>query len=63
MLIEIYRFELTRHFQTLSTRIYYLLFLALGALWMTASGGALPDASVSFGGGKILINLKTAVKR
>ena len=40
----------------LSTRIYFLLFAALGFLWMTAAGGALPNASVTFGGGKVFIN-------
>src|SRR5580692_6443700 len=53
---EIFRFELVRHLHAISTRVYMLLFAALGFLWMTAAGGALPDAQVSFGGGKILIN-------
>ena len=50
------RFELVRHARALSTRIYVLLFAALGFLFMTAAGGALPNASVNFGGGKVLIN-------
>ncbi len=56
MLAEILRFELFRHLRALSTRIYLFLFAALGFLWMTAAGGALPNASVRFGGGKVFIN-------
>src|ERR1700733_937896 len=56
MLIEILRFELSRHVRALSTRIYIIVFAALGFLWMAAAGGALPNASVSFGGGKVFIN-------
>jgi ABC-2 type transport system permease protein len=56
MLTEIFRFELVRHLRAISTRIYVLIFAALGFLWMTAAGGALPNASVNFGGGKIFIN-------
>ncbi len=56
MLTEVLRFEFSRHLRALSTRIYLLLFAALGFLWMTAAGGAFPNASVSFGGGKVFIN-------
>ncbi len=56
MLTEIFRFEFARHIRALSTRVYLLLFAALGFLVMTAAGGALPNASVSFGSGKVLIN-------
>jgi ABC-2 type transport system permease protein len=56
MLTEILRFELSRHLRAISTRIYFLLFAALGFLWMTAAGGALPNASIGFGAGKVFIN-------
>ncbi|HEY3837214.1 MAG TPA: ABC transporter permease, partial [Bryobacteraceae bacterium] len=56
MLTEILRFELSRNARALSTRIYVLVFFALGFLWMTAAGGALPNASVNFGGGKVYMN-------
>jgi ABC-2 type transport system permease protein len=56
MLTEILRFELSRQVRALSTRIYLLLFAALGFLWMTAVEGAFPNASISFGGDKIFLN-------
>lgn len=56
MLTEILRFELSRHLRAISTRVYALLFAALGFLWMMAAGGGLPNASVNFGGGKVLLN-------
>src|SRR5579863_2048376 len=56
MLTEILRFELSRNARALSTRIYIVLFAVLGFLWMSAAGGALPNASVNFGGGKVYMN-------
>src|SRR5689334_14005856 len=56
MLIETVRFALSRHLRAMSTGIYFVLFLSLGILWMAAAGGAIPNATVSFGAGKVHIN-------
>jgi len=54
-LFAIAAFETRQRLKLLSTWVYFFAFLALAMLWMAAAGGALRDATVSFGG-RILIN-------
>jgi hypothetical protein len=54
-LFAIAAFEARQRLKLLSTWIYFFAFLALAMLWMAAAGGALKDATVSFGG-RVLIN-------
>ena len=49
-------FDFVRRLRMVSTYVYFAVFGALAGFWMAAAGGALPSASVSFGGDKILIN-------
>ncbi len=56
MLANIFLFELGQRLRRISTYIYFLVFFALGMLFVLMSGGAFSSASVDFGtGGKILI--------
>ncbi|RNF28861.1 membrane protein, partial [Massilia aurea] len=43
------RFEAGQRLRRLSTWVYFAVFVALGMLWMAASGGAFRDLIVSFG--------------
>ena len=54
-LLAIAGFEARQRLKLLSTWIYFFAFMALAMLWMAAAGGALRDATVSFGG-RLLIN-------
>jgi ABC-2 type transport system permease protein len=57
MVLTIASFELRQRLQRISTYVYFLIFLLLGALFAAVSGGAIPNASVEFGtGGKVLVN-------
>jgi ABC-type transport system involved in multi-copper enzyme maturation permease subunit len=56
MLANIFLFELGQRLRRISTYVYFLVFFALGLLFILMSGGAFATASVDFGtGGKILI--------
>ncbi|MFO1312769.1 MAG: M1 family aminopeptidase [Burkholderiales bacterium] len=55
-LLAIAWFDFVRRLRMVSTYVYFVLFGAIGALWMAAAGGALSSASVNFGGDKVLIN-------
>lgn len=44
------RFEASQRLRRLSTWVYFSVFLALGMLWMAASGGVFRDIAISFGG-------------
>jgi len=48
-LLVIARFEAGQRLRRLSTWVYFAVFLALGMLWMAASGGVFRDLIVSFG--------------
>lgn len=48
-LLAIARFEARQRFKLLSTWVYFTVFLALGMLWMAASGGVFRDLVVTFG--------------
>jgi hypothetical protein len=54
-LLVIAGFEARQRLKLLSTWVYFFAFMALAMLWMAAAGGALRDATVSFGG-RLLIN-------
>ncbi|MEW7848953.1 M1 family aminopeptidase [Massilia aurea] len=48
-LLVIARFEASQRLRLLSTWVYFVGFLALGMLWMGASGGAFRELSITFG--------------
>ncbi|HSU43304.1 MAG TPA: hypothetical protein VLN42_03720, partial [Casimicrobiaceae bacterium] len=49
-------FEFRTRVTRISTWVYFAIFGALAMLWMAAAGGALRNAAVSFGSGKIWID-------
>jgi ABC-2 type transport system permease protein len=49
-------FEFRTRVARISTWVYFAIFGALAMLWMAAAGGALRNAAVSFGSGKIWID-------
>lgn len=56
MVSSILAFEFTRRLRRISTYVYFVVFFALGFLFVLMSGGAFPSATVDFGtGGKVLI--------
>lgn len=56
MVASILVFEFSRRLRRISTYIYFLVFLALGFLFVLMSGGAFPSATIDFGtGGKVLV--------
>jgi ABC-2 type transport system permease protein len=57
MVLTIAWFEFRQRLQRISTYVYFLVFLLLGMLFVVASGGAIPNATIEFGtGGKVLVN-------
>jgi ABC-2 type transport system permease protein len=56
MVLSILAFEFTRRSRRISTYVYFLVFFALGFLFVLMSGGAFAGAAVDFGtGGKVLV--------
>jgi ABC-2 type transport system permease protein len=55
-LLVIAGFEFRSRMRMISTWVYFLMYAAIAGLWMAAAGGAIGDATISFGGDKILIN-------
>lgn len=56
MIASILAFEFSRRMRRISTYVYFLVFFALGFLFVLMSGGALAEATVDFGtGGKVLV--------
>lgn len=56
MVFTIAGFELLQRLRRISTYVYFLIYAALGWLFVLMSGGAIPGATVDFGtGGKILV--------
>jgi ABC-2 type transport system permease protein len=50
-------FEFSQRLRRISTYVYFVVFFALGLLFVLTTGGAVPGASVDFGtGGKVLVN-------
>ena len=57
MVASILLFEVRQRLRRISTYIYFVVFFALGFLFVNLAGGALPGGSVDFGtGGKVLLN-------
>ena len=56
MTASILAFEFSRRLHRISTYIYFVVFFALGFLFVLMSGGAFKEATVDFGtGGKVLV--------
>jgi len=56
MITRILAFEFTQRLRRISTYVYFLVFFALGFLFVLMSGGAFPNATVDFGtGGRVLV--------
>ena len=56
MVLSILSFEFNRRLRRISTYVYFVVFFALGFLFVLMSGGAFPGASVDYGtGGKVLV--------
>ena len=57
MVLPIAAFEVRQRLRRISTYVYFAIFLALGAFFILAAGGAIAWATVDFGtGGKVNIN-------
>jgi ABC-2 type transport system permease protein len=57
MVASILLFEVRQRLRRISTYIYFVVFFALGFLFVNLAGGAFPGGSVDFGtGGKVLLN-------
>ena len=54
-------FEFRTRVRRISTWVYFAIFLALAMLWIAAAGGAIADAVVSFGSGKVWVNSPYAI--
>ena len=54
-------FEFRTRFTRISTWVYFAIFVALAMFWMAAAGGALRNASVSFGSSKTWIDSPYAI--
>ena len=55
-LLTIAGFEFRSRLKLLSTWVYFGVFLLLALLWIAAAGGLFPNASISFGSGKVAVN-------
>ena len=55
------RFEFRTRVKRISTWVYFLVFFALAMLWIAAAGGAVPNAIVAFGSGKVWVNSPYAI--
>ena len=56
-------FEFRTRVKRISTWVYFVVFLALATLWTAAAGGAIPNANVVFGSGKVHINSPYAISQ
>ncbi|MFZ6742729.1 M1 family aminopeptidase [Undibacterium sp. JH2W] len=59
-MLAILLFELRQKSRSLSSYVYFLVFFCLALLWMAVAGGAIPNASIGFGG-KVHINSPLAI--
>src|SRR5271165_1148564 len=56
MVLSILSFEFSRRLRRISTYVYFVVFFALGFLFVLMSGGAFAGAAVDYGtGGKVLV--------
>ena len=60
-LLAIAWFEFRTRVKRISTWVYFLVFFALAMLWTAAAGGAVPNAIVAFGSGKVWVNSPYAI--
>ncbi|HET8830428.1 MAG TPA: hypothetical protein VFN86_00040, partial [Casimicrobiaceae bacterium] len=60
-LLAIAAFEFRTRVKRISTWVYFLVFFALAMLWTAAAGGAIPNAIVAFGSGKVWVNSPYAI--
>ncbi|HSV17293.1 MAG TPA: M1 family aminopeptidase [Casimicrobiaceae bacterium] len=60
-LLAIARFEVRTRVKRLSTWVYFVAFFAIAMLWTAAAGGAIANANIIFGSGKIWINSPYAI--
>jgi ABC-type transport system involved in multi-copper enzyme maturation permease subunit len=60
-LLAIAGFELRTRVKRLSTWVYFVVFFAAAMLWTAAAGGAVPNANIVFGSGKVWINSPYAI--
>src|SRR4051794_39343599 len=60
-LLAIAGFELRTRIKRLSTWVYFAVFFAAAMLWTAAAGGAIPNANIVFGSGKVWINSPYAI--
>jgi hypothetical protein len=60
-LFAIAAFEFRTRVRRISTWVYFLVFFALAMLWTAAAGGAVPNAIVAFGSGKVWVNSPYAI--
>ncbi|HEX6795524.1 MAG TPA: hypothetical protein VF304_16885, partial [Casimicrobiaceae bacterium] len=58
---SIARFEFRTRLARISTWVYFAIFGALAMFWMAAAGGALRNATVSFGSSKTWIDSPYAI--
>lgn len=56
MLAAIVRFEFARHLRSISTYVYFTVFLAAGFVAMASTGGAITESFIVLGEGKVLVN-------
>ncbi|HVO89317.1 MAG TPA: M1 family aminopeptidase [Casimicrobiaceae bacterium] len=62
-LLAIASFELRMRLKRISTWVYFVTFLALAMAWTAAAGGAIKNANVVFGSGKVWINSPYAISQ
>jgi ABC-2 type transport system permease protein len=55
-LLAIARFEFASRMKRISTHVYFIIFVAIAALWMAAAGGVFTGSGVSFSSEKVFIN-------
>jgi len=60
-LLAIAAFEFRTRVKRISTWVYFLVFFSLAMLWTAAAGGAVPNAIVAFGSGKVWVNSPYAI--
>ena len=61
--LSIAGFELRTRLKRLSTWVYFVAFFALALLWTAAAGGAIANANIIFGSGKVWINSPYAISQ
>jgi len=62
-LLAIAGFELRTRVKRMSTWVYFAAFFAIAMLWTAAAGGAIANANIIFGSGKVWINSPYAISQ